>query len=452
MKLWFKGLLTSVVVLVLVGAMGYDRVGASDAGWVIEVPGVSKGFDKPLALTLDFQVSVSDAFKVQKENVEVNGVRQPTVNFVRVNGVLMAEAVSFMGVLGYQAAPAKEGKAIHLFNSDLDNPSQVNIFIYEGNSKALVATPYVTSTGYTHTLGGITFKRGGKFYIPVKGVAQAMGMEVAWDDTLRITSVTDNLPILFVHGFNGNENSFSKSVENLSSLTDTIITLTVKKNGQVDSSVALTRNYMARYKNPMFVVVFEDNKATLSTTTRYLSKAVDYVRNNVGVTKINIVAHSFGGLVSANYIMQSSNSDSKVNKLVTLSSPINGALEPKYWLAGAFLYPEVAQGVSLIGTVRDLNPVFKSVDFKEFQNKLKGGKFNQRIQVMSLGGLDDKVVPDKTLSAFGLLRGTSNIVVGRVSATHTSIHDKKEISSLVAYFLRHDRVNPGLFAKLQAVK
>lgn len=465
---WLKGFVALSLSLGLFGGTWLSPVSAEvpDTGFLIkplqeDIPG-----QKVLPLSPQYKKQIDAAFKLQNEKVEINGVFRPSSKFVRVNGVLFAEAGYLMNTLGYSTDPTRLVKGgVVISNPGVNGPIEVSIYAYPGNNVALAKTPYVNSDRYSYNLGGTVFTRNGVFYVPVKGILQAMGMEVTWDAQQQITSIVDNLPVLFVHGFRGGLDSFAVTKANMNVLTDTVMQVTVKKNGAIVATPEITRDYLAKHKSPFIIIAFEDNQAGLEKTTDYLDDAVDYVRNKIGFTKFNIVSHSFGGLVSTNYIMRSSDNAKNVNKLVTLASPLNGALSKEVWLAEAFAYIPVSLPTTIIGdillfarnndTIRDMNPVFKSQDFATFQKKLKDRgtrRFPSTIQVLSLAGTSDKFVPAKTNSAFGLMAATNNIIIGTVPATHSSIHDDAAVSSLIAAFLRHDITNTAVTGRLRVAE
>lgn len=82
--------------------------------------------------------------------------------------------------------------------------------------------------------------------------------------------------------------------------------------------------------------------------------------NSLDHQKVNIVAHSMGGLVSANYI--SENGDSKINKIILVGSPLEGAPQ----LLNAVMHWEIAGNglldtvLGLAGLVKDVKASYKS--------------------------------------------------------------------------------------------
>lgn len=82
--------------------------------------------------------------------------------------------------------------------------------------------------------------------------------------------------------------------------------------------------------------------------------------NSLDHQKVNIVAHSMGGLVSANYI--SENGDSKINKIILVGSPLEGAPQ----LLNAVMHWEIAGNglldtvLGVAGLVKDVKASYKS--------------------------------------------------------------------------------------------
>jgi len=79
------------------------------------------------------------------------------------------------------------------------------------------------------------------------------------------------------------------------------------------------------------------NPATHNATT-YLKPIIDQAKQNTGASQVDVVAHSFGGIVTRAYI-QSDDYDNDIDQLVTLGSPHQGSADAYVaWEGG--IYPE----------------------------------------------------------------------------------------------------------------
>lgn len=68
----------------------------------------------------------------------------------------------------------------------------------------------------------------------------------------------------------------------------------------------------------------QDSNADIETNARHLEKRLDEILNETGAQKVNIIAHSKGGLESR-YLISALGGGSKVASLTTLSTPHHGS-------------------------------------------------------------------------------------------------------------------------------
>jgi triacylglycerol lipase len=98
-------------------------------------------------------------------------------------------------------------------------------------------------------------------------------------------------PIVFVHGYSGSPSNFGKMINRF------------KADGWADSELwAISYN----------------SCNTISTAVSELNKYISDVLRKTGATKVDIIAHSYGGLVSAKADQK------KVNQFAALGSPFKG--------------------------------------------------------------------------------------------------------------------------------
>jgi len=96
---------------------------------------------------------------------------------------------------------------------------------------------------------------------------------------------------------------------------------------------SLVRNGYAKNKN-----IFEfpyDWKKRNETTAGYLETKIDEITNATKISKVDLVAHSMGGLVARSYIEMGGYERKNVDQLITLGTPHHGSpLAYLYWEAG----------------------------------------------------------------------------------------------------------------------
>lgn len=121
----------------------------------------------------------------------------------------------------------------------------------------------------------------------------------------------DTLPIVFVHGWTGEGNSFKEFEKK------------IKWDTQIAMSSDMTRaeTYEVNYSNANCSDLAEYG---IREHALLLQKEVDKAISNSRYKQVNIIAHSMGGL-TARYYIKYLGGDKKVNKLIMLGTPNHGA-------------------------------------------------------------------------------------------------------------------------------
>lgn len=139
-------------------------------------------------------------------------------------------------------------------------------------------------------------------------------------NTKEIVVENDNLlPVIFVHGHNGDESAFSEIENEMGSLFTPLGVVRpsddYSKCGNKLGTWGKSISVRTTYYDP-------DSSSDISTYAKRLEKVVNLVLFCSGAEKVNIVAHSMGGLVARGYIQNGN--DNKVNKLIMLGTPNRG--------------------------------------------------------------------------------------------------------------------------------
>ena len=121
----------------------------------------------------------------------------------------------------------------------------------------------------------------------------------------------DSLPIVFVHGWTGNKNSFEEFEKKIK--WDTQIAMS--------SDMAKAETYEVAYSNTTCNDLAEYG---IREHALLLQKEVDKARASSRYYKVNIIAHSMGGLTARYYIKYLGGNET-VNKLIMLGTPNHGA-------------------------------------------------------------------------------------------------------------------------------
>ncbi len=126
---------------------------------------------------------------------------------------------------------------------------------------------------------------------------------------------TANYPIIFVHGWNGNYLTFSDMQDKLDSEK------IVEDKGDFSSSSMCSGWSKAISVNFEYYANGKDNG--ISYYADLLSQVVNTIKSCTGSSKVTIIAHSMGGLISREYMKKYG--DSSVNKLIMLETPNYGS-------------------------------------------------------------------------------------------------------------------------------
>ncbi|MDN4089454.1 alpha/beta fold hydrolase [Paenibacillus polymyxa] len=164
----------------------------------------------------------------------------------------------------------------------------------------------------------------------------------------RITGDNDNkkvVPTLFIHGLNGSGDTFNgvfnghwtpgedfnKDIE----FTDIITVGSVQENDDLIrlrlwSSFEESQITERTSENPIIQIIFPQKQHTFNKQVKWLKEAIEKLQTEYNFDTINIVGHSMGGVIAAKYIEDTYESDfPRVDKLITLDSPIDGAVLAK---------------------------------------------------------------------------------------------------------------------------
>jgi len=147
-------------------------------------------------------------------------------------------------------------------------------------------------------------------------------------------------PLVFVHGYSTSEGDSMYSLSAFEEFQNKLVsdkfyegrTPIIASNDKID----FKKNKWANTQLPISIrttyyygeysvgggFTYDDNNQDIEEYARRLGKVVDLVRYTTGREKVDIIAHSMGGLVSREYVRQTEGK--YVNKLVTIGTPNNG--------------------------------------------------------------------------------------------------------------------------------
>ncbi|UAL52953.1 MULTISPECIES: alpha/beta hydrolase [Metabacillus] len=237
----------------------------------------------------------------------------------------------------------------------------------------------------------------------------------------------EGTPTVFVHGYRGTLNSFEGMMERFQSDYEWgEKTLICTSDKRVAECKALTDE---KVKNPLIHVYFEDNDSNFEKTSIELGNILKLLKGKYGHDKVNIVAHSMGGLVSVNYIQETRQEKEfpKVEKLVTIGTPFKGIKREVFEKR----YKEKKH--DLIADSQAIQELYSEKD-----------NFDPNTQVYSIAGKIGKKEDGDGLVSVHSATSLKNVVASdhyreqiivSKKATHNGLHENKEVDEEVGRFL-----------------
>ncbi|WP_438713610.1 alpha/beta hydrolase [Enterococcus sp. AZ109] len=162
-----------------------------------------------------------------------------------------------------------------------------------------------------------------------------------------------NIPTVFIHGYQGSSLSFGPLLNQLEkdNIAKREMTIVVKPDGGLSVEGDLTNNQ----DNPTIMVLFSEDVTDEVTQSRWIAEVMRYLYKQ-HVSKVNLVAHSMGGVSALRYLLEYKDSHTPaVGRLVTIASPFND-LEIAEDTEEIFAYELTEQGPS------DTTPIYDYFD------------------------------------------------------------------------------------------
>jgi hypothetical protein len=230
------------------------------------------------------------------------------------------------------------------------------------------------------TLGGNSCKVGQECNGEVKNGCCLSSCEWSW-----------KYPLIFVHGHSKSEDGSKYSISTFNEFQNRLVlnNLYGKREPILanDEKINFKEGQWANTELPISIrttyyygeyslsggFIYQDNNQEIEEYARRLEKIIDIVKYATGRDKVDIVAHSMGGLVSREYVRQTKGKD--INKLVMIGTPNDGI----YGYSG-----------SLCGSLfagRKQTPECEDMQHNSpFLNKLNNGDVIYRSKYLTISG------------------------------------------------------------------
>ncbi|EPH97663.1 hypothetical protein D920_01828 [Enterococcus faecalis 13-SD-W-01] len=252
-------------------------------------------------------------------------------------------------------------------------------------------------------------------------------------ETVKTTASSEQqeqtaVPTLFFHGYSGTINSFKGMLQRLEQekAGKNELLLTVAADGSIQAQGELS----GKADDPMVQVVFSDNQNNEWNQTEWIKNSLVYLKETYGISKVNIIGHSMGGVSALRYLVTYGQDTSlpKVEKFAALGAPFNDFVEENN--------EQTAEEVLANG------PSILSSRYQDYQQNIQN--LPSSVSILLVGGqisetdLSDGTVPLSSAFAVApLLKQHGNSVEEQIikGAAHSQLHESKEVDQLVSRFI-----------------
>lgn len=273
---------------------------------------------------------------------------------------------------------------------------------------------------------------------PLKTVGLALGglllgAAVEWyklgqPSKTQSVSLKNQIPTLFIHGYAGNRFSSGSMIKRFERYgwgqKSTVII--VKADG--------TLKLLGAPKVPggFIQVLFDNNRMSVMHQTDWLWRLMSTLKNEYSIERVNIVAHSMGGVTVLNYLSKFGISDRvpHVEKVVTLGVPFNDLEVGKDGQEIEYR-PLTSSGPSV------MTPLFKNIRKHRYIISPTTKFLNIAGDLNNGTRSDGSVSLDSVLSLRYLLakQAYREIIVTDEHAAHFKLHENRWIDEKIGCFL-----------------
>jgi uncharacterized alpha/beta hydrolase family protein len=233
---------------------------------------------------------------------------------------------------------------------------------------------------------------------------------------------SDMLPVVFMHGYKGTENSFGHMLSRFEKKNwgNKALVYVVSAEGDIRGY-----NLGKGTETPEFIqIVFENNRASFQDSAMWLAGVMEDIKENYQINSINLVGHSMGGIVSLKYVLEYQDPDvyPTVNKLITIGSPFDGIYSREYF--------RIHQDAG----ANDLMP--RSEELEQLLENRHA--FPVYTQALSIGSTGDVVaVPESVRTLRNIIpeEQLQEIMISDQTLGHSALHEDERVDYYIHSFL-----------------
>lgn len=235
---------------------------------------------------------------------------------------------------------------------------------------------------------------------------------------------------LFFHGYGGTKHSMGGMIQRLSSRYQATHTLDLTVN--TDGTIQTSGTFEQADKPVLINVLFADNKNNEWNQAEWIYQALQFVKTQYHVEKVNVVGHSMGGVSLFRFLETYQNQGElpTVEHFISIAAPLNEFLD-------------TSNEQSVDGLLQQ-GPTQISPRYQDFQNNI--ANFPKNVQVslfagqLSASDLSDGTVPLTSALAVNQLLSSQQIPVETfvfkgVLAQHSALHANPKVDKRIAEIL-----------------
>lgn len=258
--------------------------------------------------------------------------------------------------------------------------------------------------------------------------------KVAHSNHKQVTSTQNEVksyPVtLFFHGYGGTKHSMGGMIQRLSSRYQATHTLDLTVN--TDGTIQTSGTFEQADKPVLINVLFADNKNNEWNQAEWIYQALQFVKTQYHVEKVNVVGHSMGGVSLFRFLETYQNQGElpTVEHFISIAAPLNEFLD-------------TSNEQSVDGLLQQ-GPTQISPRYQDFQNNI--ANFPKNVQVslfagqLSASDLSDGTVPLTSALAVNQLLSSQQIPVETfvfkgVLAQHSALHANPKVDKRIVEIL-----------------
>lgn len=240
---------------------------------------------------------------------------------------------------------------------------------------------------------------------------------------------TSSIPTFFFHGYGSSANAEHQMTTAAlkAGVSHTVIRANVSSGGKVSFNKTMAKST----KNPIIEVNLEDNR---SGDVRYVKDVIVAFEQKYHYKKINLVGHSMGNLMIANYIKENYNNKNlpKINKIVSIAGHYNGYLGEEIGKTATIKNTQTGEPNKLAPGFKNLLSLRKTYPknievLNIYGDKKDGSKSDGSVSVASAQSYKYLIN--------GRAKSYREVEITGKNAQHSKLHENKEVDKYLIDFL-----------------